>query len=66
MYCCISTFSPSESTAWRVDFLLQHAQLVADAHDFVEEDLERDLLGLQRRVGRVEDGLALVPTAGQF
>jgi len=44
-----------------VDFLFQHPQLVADAHNLVEEDLERDFLGLQRGVGRVEDGFSLVP-----
>ena len=66
MYCCISTFSPSESAGWPLIFCFEHAQLVADAHNLMEEDLERDFLGLQRGVGRVEDRLSFVPADSEL
>src|SRR5579884_1493394 len=44
-----------------VDFLFKHAELVAHGDDFVEEDFQRDFLGLQRRVGGMQDDLAVLP-----
>ena len=50
----------------RVDLLFQHPQVVPDHDDFVEEDFQGHLLGLQRRVGRVQHRLAAVPAQPQL
>ena len=40
--------------AVRVDLLFQYPQLISHPHDFVEERFERDFLGLQAGVGRLQ------------
>ena len=49
-----------------VDFLLEDAQLVADADDFMEEDFEGNFLGLERWVGWMQYDFAFLPADSQF
>jgi hypothetical protein len=49
-----------------MDLLLQHAELVAHHDDPMEKDLQRNLLGRQRRVGRVHDEPAALPAQSEF
>src|SRR4051794_22207149 len=48
-----------------VDLLLQYARAVADHPPLVEERRERQLLGLQRRVARLEPGGPASPAGRQ-
>ena len=50
----------------RVDFLFQHAEIVPHHHNFMEEDFQRDVLGLQCRVSGMHDQFAAVPADAEL
>ena len=49
-----------------VDFLFQHAEVVPNHDDFVEEHFQGDFLGLQRGVAGVQDEFAAVPAEAEL